>query len=475
MAVIGCHSSANQTNKPKESARDQNIIRRLEIIEESAGLGDRRKVKEETIGLLQMMSHSPKPTDVRHHVRIAAACEQANLPANASDAYDKAGDLEEALVCAIEAEEYGRADGLRNRIRAEKPAVDSAAAEEEQLSQFDKSLKNVEKALGKKELEQAKSEMERALQLAEGLNLSTLQQTKCFTLKVETAYSVGGREAGQSATKEVRSTIKSLQGEGTVKLLQIRQAQAWIERSGEIFAGDAKELAVVMLTGSFSLLDDAGVSKASQINLADAPLHTAYQNSEFEEAISYLSFRNSILEEPRFESKRTLIQFAAKRAPKSLFGEPFPFSSPKKAQEATTAIYFWDPSGRHVRGRLETYLSEPDFRIETEAAKPNGVKINVWDVDRYTFLFEFSTGFRLPFAPGHYDRVFGVKAGDGSPRLALYKGSPFERAQYIVYEVSWKSEERKELVRFAADFVASMSGDMNELCFGSIRYNSTVK
>ena len=430
MFVLGCQTSTDLSNKPKESARDQNILRRLESIEEYAGRRERGRVKSETNGLLQMMGHAPKPTDGRHLVRIATACEQVGLPALAGDAYEKAGQLEKALLCATEDEEYGQADALRQRIEAEKP-------------------------------DQSK--------------VDTREQIKDFTSKVETAFSSGGGEAVKSTTEEVRSTIRDSQGEGTVRFTQIRLAETWIARSGELFAENSKDLAGEFLAGGLSLLRDAAVSELRQYRLADAPVYTAYRNSKFEDALNYLTFRQKFLPDPRFESKRTLLQFAQKRAPGNLFGEPYPFSQAKAGQEAATYIHLWDPSGRQIKRAWERHLAEPDYRIEAKAAEPNGVKLSVWDGNEYDFIFEISTGFRLPFAPGYYDRVLGVKGSEASPRLALYQQGTFERAQLMIHEISWKTEERKELVRFAADFVASNTGDMDELCFGSIRYNSAVK
>ncbi|MCA9777187.1 MAG: hypothetical protein KC800_10740 [Candidatus Eremiobacteraeota bacterium] len=378
---------------------------------------------------------------------------------------------------SLETQEDEAARRAKNRRRESEKAQLTAAKQdaERQLDEFDNRVKACRKALEAKDYQKAQSELQQALQLKPSLELTQSQAVSYLTLSVEVAFFADGATAAQTAAEKARSSIGEWKKGGEVEPLEIVLAKAWIKVAGDQYFTGSKDLASVLSSQSITLLDDGKVPWEKQVLLADAPVYAAYKESKFNEALEYLAFREKVLADPNLESKKTLLEYARKRAPQNLFGEVYPFAPTQKGSESRTEIYLWDASGRSIQGGPEQLLSAPEFKIEAKPAEPNGVKINVWNGEEYVFLFEFSAGFRESFGPRLFERALGVKGSEASPRLVLYKQGTFERAQFIVHEIQWKSEAREELVRFSADFIASNTGEMNDLCFGRIRYKSTLR
>ncbi len=165
-----------------------------------------------------------------------------------------------------------------------------------------------------------------------------------------------------------------------------------------------------------------------------------------------------------------LYKFAATSQMDTIRKNPYPFAEPKPATAAQTRVYLFSPSRTYLEKGFEETAQSPQNKFEwTPEKEKTGFKVTFKADSGYLYLLSLGSGFRYPFKADFYPEVSQTGVSKAEPHISFAGESNFKYGQFKIYEVEWNGPE---LSKIAVDFIGSATGDLNDVCYGQLRYNS---
>lgn len=476
-------SCTQEEDVPAKPWAEMSVSERLESLEiqlaRAQNAGDRKMkgdLKRGIESMLDQVEKNPSPefnpvlneaaeslVKFKYYKVASRAYEDLGQLPKAAEYAEQAGDMErvQELADKMEASKTSPAEGDTGDMRT-RVGLDYLGKAEKLYERESKSyaVVNQEKSPVKTQEMLAK-----AVEQLKGASLSLEDYKRLFTLQMKAA--------------DTGSEEKKLIADANWTAPKGMSPEEHLNKTVELWSGlaaDSSPVLAELYLGKVAATlggNEAKLSPEQQKRFSQVRTEVAYTQGKFAEA---LAFAEKLY--PGDEEKLALYRYAEKGGKSgSIRHNPFPFGAAEKSAEEVTYVDLFSPvMGRYVHGDYEERI-EAAKAIETvEPDKSEDVKMRFTGKDDFLYLLMLSGGWNEGFKPMTYKKALQVGVSPKDPAIAFAgERSNFKYGQFVVHEVEWKNKEKKELARLAVDFLGSASGDMNDLCYGKVRYKSHVK